>query len=675
MCLRRIAWLCIVLILTAVPLAAHAQVVNLLSNPSFEEDEVILDDPAWEQWATWGYEDGLNSTVEIDETEFIDGKRSLKVIPTGNTNWYFIVLNSPIFVDVDKDYTISFWAKAEEPRPLTVQLKATDNSINAWGATDFDLTTEWAEYHYASEVLIDDVKLEILCSATEVPFWLDFVYMYEGDYVAGIIPGGTTDPGKAARPIPADGALIIQTWQTLSWEPGDFAVSHDVYLGENYDEVLAGTGDTFRGNQAATFTTIGFPGFPYPEGLLPGMTYYWRIDEINEEDPNSPWTGDVWSFSVAPRTAYNPDPMDGAESVDLNAQLRWTAGMGAKLHTVYFGEDFDEVKNATGGIPAGTTIFNPGPLEREKVYYWRIDEFDGVETYKGDVWTFTTPGAVGNPQPANAAVDVPMITTLSWTPAENATSHVVYLGVDKEAVRSAGAGSPEHKGSTALGSETYDPGKLLWHTTYYWRVDAVYTSSTVKGPIWSFTTSDSIIIENFESYTDNDAEGQAIWQTWVDGFGVPDNGAQVGYLLPPYAEQRVVHGGSQSMPLIYTNEAGVTNSEATLTLTATRDWTEESVGELSLWFRGNPDNAAEPLYVAVSNTAGAPAVAAYEDTNAAQTRIWTQWKVPLQTFADQGINLTNVDKLAIGLGSKGGVGVGGTGTMYIDDIALYRANP
>ena len=209
MCLRRIAWLCIVLILTAVPLAAHAQVVNLLSNPSFEEDEVILDDPAWEQWETWGYEDGLNSTVEIDETEFIDGKRSLKVIPTGTTNWYFIVLNSPIFVDVDKDYTISFWAKAEEPRPLTVQLKATDNSINAWGATDFDLTTEWAEYHYASEVLIDDVKLEILCSATEVPFWLDFVYMYEGDYVAGIIPGGTTDPGKAARPIPADGALII----------------------------------------------------------------------------------------------------------------------------------------------------------------------------------------------------------------------------------------------------------------------------------------------------------------------------------------------------------------------------------------------------------------------------------------------------------------------------------
>jgi len=48
-----------------------------------------------------------------------------------------------------------------------------------------------------------------------------------------------------------------------------------------------------------------------------------------------------------------------------------------------------------------------------------------------------------------------------------------------------------------------------------------------------------------------------------------------------------------------------------------------------------------------------------------------QWRVPLQAFADQGINLSNVDKIAIGLGSKGGVAAGGTGTVYIDGIRLY----
>jgi len=268
-----------------------------------------------------------------------------------------------------------------------------------------------------------------------------------------------------------------------------------------------------------------------------------------------------------------------------------------------------------------------------------------------------------------------MITILSWTPADNAASHEVYLGSDKETVRQADTGSPEHKSSVALGSESYDPGKLSWHTSYYWRVDEVYATHTVKGPIWSFTTADSIIIDNFEGYTDDDTAGLAIWQTWVDGFGVADNGAQVGYLLPPYAEQRIVHNGLQSMPLLYVNEAGVTFSEASLALTSTRDWTEQSVGALSLWFRGNPDNAPEPLYATISNTTGAPALVAYEDANAAQTLTWTQWTIPLQAFADQGINLTNVDQLAIGVGSKAGPGPGGTGTMYIDDIALYRAAP
>jgi len=346
------------------------------------------------------------------------------------------------------------------------------------------------------------------------------------------------------------------------------------------------------------------------------------------------------------------------------------------LHTVYIGDDYDEVSNATGGMMVGPTTYKPGPLELEKVYYWRVDEFDAVQTYKGDVWTFTTPGAVGNAQPANGAVGVAMTTALSWTPATNAASHELYLGLDEEAVRSADSSAPEYKGSVALGSESYDPGKLTWHTTHYWRVDEVYNAGPVKGPIWSFTTADFLVVDDFEGYTDDDVAGEAVWQHWIDGFGIADNGAQAGNLVPPYCEQSIVHGGAQSMPLLYTNEAGVTNSEATLTLTAPRDWTEEGVGALSLWFRGYFDNAADPLYVAVSNMAGAPAVAAHENANAAQAGNWTRWLIPLQTFADQGINLTNVDKIAIGLGSKSGMAVvGGTGTIFVDDIALYRSEP
>jgi len=82
------------------------------------------------------------------------------------------------------------------------------------------------------------------------------------------------------------------------------------------------------------------------------------------------------------------------------------------------------------------------------------------------------------------------------------------------------------------------------------------------------------------------------------------------------------------------------------------------------------------LYVAISNASGAPAVVANADPAAATIDAWTQWRIRLQAFADQGINLANVDKIAIGLGSKAGMATsGGSGTVYIDDIRLYRPEP
>jgi len=859
--------------LFAAPIVTYAQVENLLTNPSFEEDEPIFNDPDWEGWGTWNSAEGAGSLVEIDETEFIDGKRSLRVEPIGTANWHFIVLSLPILVDIDKDYTISFWAKAEEARPLTLALKATDNSISAWGATDFDLTTEWAEYHYASEVQIDDVKLEIWCSASGVPFWLDYALMYEGDYVPGMSP---TPPVKSSEPDPADGVFIEQTWVTLAWTPGNLAISHDVYMGDNLDDVNDGAGDTFRGNQTDDFYVAGFPGFAYPDGLIPGTTYYWRIDEVNDADPNSPWKGDVWSFTVTPQTAHKPEPADGDGSIDLNVVLNWKVGYGAKLHTVYIGDNFDEVNNAVGGLPQGLTTYTPDSLKFAKTYYWRVDEFDGIETYKGDVWSFSTEGAIANPNPSNGAVDVKQAPILSWTAGVYAASHQIYLGTDQEAVKNADTGSPEYKGTNVLGNESYEPGKLAWDATYYWRVDEVNSTnpdSPWVGPVWSFTTAGFAVIDDFEEY---DAGENQIWFSWHDGlgYGTPGTadffagngtGAAVGdENTLSYTEETIVHGGNQSMPVAYdNNKQGYSKySEVEHTLTDQRDWTDGNVTDLSLWFRGYPvsvgsftegpagtytmtgsgtdiwnqsdefhyayktlsgagsivakvesisdtdnwakagvmiretldadskhatmivsyasgvsfqrrpetggdsyddttsgitapywvkierglagsftayssangstwqkqgvaesiqmgtnvyiglavtahnaaetcegvftnvtttgtvgpqwayqdigiiSNTAEPLYVAVSNTSGTPAVVVHDDPAAATITTWTEWVIPMQAFADQGISLTNVDKIAIGLGTRGNMTVpGGSGKMFFDDIRLNRLEP
>ncbi len=472
----------------------------------------------------------------------------------------------------------------------------------------------------------------------------------------------------ALGPIPKDGALLEDTWVSVSWGSGAFAASHDVYVGDNFDDVNTGAEGTFQGNQTDTFFVAGFPGFAFPDGLVPGTTYYWRIDEVNDAEPNSPWKGDVWSFSVPPRTAYYPDPADAAELVDPDADLSWTAGFGAKLHTVYFGDNFDDVNNAAGGLPQGATTYTPGPLKMAKTYYWRVDEFDAVETYKGDVWSFTTEGAVGSPDPSNGAVDVKQTKILTWSPGIYAASHQVYFGNDQEAVRNADTGSPEYKDAGDLSSESYDPGMLEWDTAYYWRIDEVNNAnpdSPWTGILWSFTTANFLIIDDMESYNDldpADPNSNRIFNAWIDGYDDPTNGALVGYENAPFAEQTIVHGGNQSMPMYYDNSAAG-KSEATLTLTSNRDWTVNGVDTLTIWFRGASGNAAETLYVALNGSARVD----NDNPDAATITRWTQWNIELQKFADQGVNLTNVNSITLGLSSV----TGGTGTMYFDDIRLH----
>jgi hypothetical protein len=692
------------------------------------------------------------------------------------------------------------------------------------------------------------------------------------------VQGGITQP-YASSPGPLDGALYSNTWVSLSWKQGTLAASHDIYIGDDFDDVNEATRDSdeFRGSQAlgTEFYIAGFPPYAYPNGLVNGTTYYWRIDEVNEAEPNSPWKGEVWSFTVPPRTAYKPVPADNTEFVDLDVTLSWTSGYGAKVHYIFFGEDYDEVNNATDGISSNVKTYTPEDLKLAKTYYWRVDEYDGTAMYKGEVWSFTTVGAVSGPDPADGAEKVSPTQNLTWDAGAVAASHEVFFGTDMDAVANATTASPEYKGPKALGDESYDPGMLTLNTAYYWRIDEVNNASPDSpwtGNVWSFTTGDFFVIDDFESYDANDNQ---IWFAWHDGLGAgtPDTpdyfggngtGSAVGdETTASYTEETIIHGGNQSMPLVFdNNKQGFSNySEVELTLDAARDWTTEGVAELSIWFRGysgsvgsfiegptgtftmtaagadiwggadefhfaykmltgpgsiiakveslqrtnvwakagvmiretlesgskhafacvtpgsgvafqnrpetggetlntnmgdftapywiklerdkggnfigyysedgsswqlinegpttnipmtsnvyiglaltshdatltceavfsnvtmtgnvsgqwaNRDigitsNDAEPLYVAVSNTAGQPAVVVHDDANASQISTWTEWVIPLQAFADQGIDLTDVDSIAIGLGTQGNTTTpGGSGKMFFDDIRLYR---
>ena len=90
--------------------------------------------------------------------------------------------------------------------------------------------------------------------------------------------------------------------------------------------------------------------------------------------------------------ATNPNPANGATSVDTFADLNWTADPNATSHDVYFGRSSPPpfIGNQTA------TTFDPGIMAGNTTYYWRVDEVNPSWTTTGTVWTFRT--AAGLPE-------------------------------------------------------------------------------------------------------------------------------------------------------------------------------------------------------------------------------------------------------------------------------------
>ena len=206
-----------------------------------------------------------------------------------------------------------------------------------------------------------------------------YVFTYGADYLPWDRQDGWlgTRP-KGHGPSPKDGDVITKTWVILSWSPVCHATSCNVYFGENFDDVAAGTGGTFLVNQTATSLIIGSPGFPYPEGLVQGVTYYWRIDGVDELNPDSPWTGDIWSFTVA-----------GSLSGPLDTTLTFITGGDAiwfgQTTTSYYGgsaaQSGDISRSQNSWME--TIVSGKGTL----TFYWKVsseEEFDFLEFYIDD---------------------------------------------------------------------------------------------------------------------------------------------------------------------------------------------------------------------------------------------------------------------------------------------------
>jgi hypothetical protein len=462
-------------------------------------------------------------------------------------------------------------------------------------------------------------------------------------WVAGIIDGALDLDGSDYVVI--DGVvdditstnITLSAWvKTTQGSEGELIASND--SASDHPFMLGITGGHVYVNDGSDTT---FPSIAVNDGQWHMLTYV-----------RNGSTGFVYVDGVQQGTY--------SAAFDLATVTRWSIG-----------QEWDD------GTPSD---FYRGMVDDVRIYKVPLRQAQIAELMRGD------PLLAWRPKPADKSTpDVEKASPLGWTPGDKAAQHDVYFGTDQTAVANATAASTGIYRGRQVAASYAPPEGLQWGGgPYYWRIDEYNTDGTLSaGRVWSFTVADYLIVDDFEDYTDN--VGSRIFQTWRDGFGFtepapgyPGNGtgSAVGYSQAPFAELSTVHGGSQSMPLAYDN-SGATGkarySETQREWASPQDWTRNNVKALTLYFYGALANAAEQLYVALEDNAGHVKVVNHPELDSVLGATWQEWNIELTQFSGAGVNLKAIKRMYIGLGNRTSPKLGGTGTIFIDDIRLYRS--
>ena len=534
-------------------------------------------------------------------------------------------------------------------------------------------------------------------------------------------------PGPASEPSPQDEATYVPREVVLSWTPGEFAPAangHIVYLSESFDDVNDGIGgitqsaDSFAPAQRLDFETTYYwrvdeVNAPPDSTVYPGDVWSFTIEPIAYPVPSETVTATASSSAPnqGPENTVNdsglvandlhsvlgPDmwlsDMLGTQPTwiqyefdkvlklhemwvwNQNTLMELAIGFGIKDATIEYSADgtnwttlgttheFARGAGAAGYAPNTNIDFKGAAAKYVKLT--ANSNWGGILDQYGlsEVRFLSIPVLARDPDPATGATAVDLNVILSWKAGREAAEHNVYLSTDEQAVidGTAPVNTVTETGYTPL----VDLGE-----TYYWRVDEVNdaeTPTTWQGEIWSFSTQEYLIVEDFESYNEipfGEEGSNLVYETWIDGFANPSvNGSTMGHTVAfePSMETATVYDGRQSAPLYYDNStAGL--SEVTVDtsdLAIGRDWTVGSPQTLVLWVYGATDNAAQQMYVKVGS-AKEPYGGDITDPS------WNQWDIDL---AGLGIDLSNVTTLSIGLERIGGLG--GQGMILLDAIRLY----
>ncbi len=363
MCKRLIYVACVAAVLAMTP-ASHALVIG-----NWEQS---LD--GWTVGTTW------TDNVKFDDTNGVTlGKYSLGFhLPKNDWNQGIVVLNvldaglldafkanQKLTVDVSykiADYPTgsapgwngvhlivnaggdgwSVWKTSTEQANWTPRYNTTDATLKA----TFDYSQWFSEMKNLDGVTW--LELLLVSNANDTTYNGPITFYLDNMQLIGA--------GKALPAYPANNAKDIATDVTLKWTPGTYAASHHLYLGTSLQAVTDAQGESDPTVTTADLTSASYK----PSGLKFNTRYYWRVDEVNDFIPVSPWVGSVWNFTTG--DFISVDDFESYNDDCGRIFFAWVDGFGYSAST-------DCSLDAFGGNGTGSTVGNTFPPFAEKTVF------------------------------------------------------------------------------------------------------------------------------------------------------------------------------------------------------------------------------------------------------------------------------------------------------------------
>jgi len=270
------------------------------------------------------------------------------------------------------------------------------------------------------------------------------------------------------------------------------------------------------------------------------------------------------------------------------------------------------------------------------------------------------PQQAWNPAPiAGLAHNPDDLVKLSWSPGEDAVSHIVYLSEDRTAV----VNGDEAALLARTDANSVSPGDgFALNEDVHWRVDQVQADgSVVEGMIWEFKTSGSLEVDRFDSYVydENDGQDLEIWFAWSDGYGGNGTGSTLEYPVT-----------AGTMLMSYDNTT-VFNSEVSREFDEVQNLTRYGCNQLQVRVKGNLENSPAPFYVVIEDSTGQSATVTFPAEATVNSVANDYQSIDLHgQIASEGVIITSMKKLTLGIGDRSTTEPGGTGSVEIDNIII-----